>query len=147
MATTTQVYNHVANLINSGQLPAGSVYKVELLNNSATFDATATTKTAVDNAGAYEVYGSGWTQGGETLTGVTISITATTGSKFTANSPTVTLSGGNLTWYKYLIYCDTIAGDAPLYFVTLNAALTVTDGNIAGVSISSNGIHQLLQAA
>lgn len=142
MATTTQVYNHVANLINSGQLPAGSVYKVELLNNSATFDATATTKTAVDNAGAYEVYGSGWTQGGETLTGVTISITATTGSKFTANSPTVTLSGGNLTWYKYLIY----TGTTPLFFVTLTNALTVTDGNVAGIDIGTNGIVKFIPA-
>lgn len=147
MATTTQAYNHTANLINSGVVTAAKTYKIEFLNNSATFDATHTAKTSVDNAGAYEVYGSGWTQGGETLAGVTIGIVSTTGSKFTATSPAVTLSGGDLTVYKYLIYIDDGANDAPLYFITLNSALTVTDGNVIGVQISSNGIHQLTPAA
>ncbi len=140
---TTNIYNHTTNLFASGQCPASATFKAMLLNNTATFTASHTAVTSVSNAGANEVYGSGWTQGGETLTGVAFSISDTNGSMFTANDPQVTLSGGNLTFYKYLI----LTGTLPLFFVTLTSPLTVTDGNVCGIDISANGIVKFLPAA
>lgn len=139
---TTDIYNHTTNLFASGQCPASATFKAMLLNDSATFTASHTAVTSVSNSGANEVYGYGWTQGGETLAGVTFSVSDTNGSKFTADDPQVTLSGGNLTWYKYLIY----TGTTPLFFVTLTNALTVTDGNVAGIDIGTNGIVKFIPA-
>lgn len=139
---TTDIYNHTTNLFASGQCPASATFKAMLLNDSATFTASHTAVTSVSNSGAYEVYGYGWTQGGETLAGVAFSVSDTNGSKFAADDPQVTLSGGNLTWYKYLIY----TGTTPLFFVTLTNALTVTDGNVAGIDIGTNGIVKFIPA-
>lgn len=147
MATVTSTYNHTANLFMSGQLPASSTFKVMFLGATGAFVATDTTLTQVSNAGAKEVYGYGWDQGGEALTGVAYAIAETNKSNMSATSPSVTLSGGNLTWYSYVIYCNTLANDPPLFFVAMNSALTVTDGNAAGISIPSNLLAQLSLAA
>lgn len=147
MATVTSTYDQVAYLFMSGQIPASSTYKVMLLDNTATFAQAATTLTAVSNAGAKEVYGYGWDQGGEPLTGVAYAIADTNKANMAATSPAVTLSGGNLTWYNYVIFCDTLAGKPPLFFVAMNSALTVTDGNAAGISIPNGYIAQLALAA
>ena len=94
MAITVSVYNDTTRKIQAGELIAADTYKFELLNNSATFDATNTTKTQVDNAGSYEVYGNGWTQGGMTLASVAISTVSTKNSKFSFAALSVTATGG-----------------------------------------------------
>lgn len=148
MATTIQFYNHTLQLFNSGQCPPTSVYKAELLNSTAAFNATHTQKTQVDNAGAYEVAGNGWPIGGATLQNVACTIVNTSGAKFSADSLAVLISGGSLGPYaKYIVYNDSLANKSPLFMITLNAPLTITDGNIAGITVSANGFFTVSIAA
>lgn len=141
MATIIQVYNHTAQLFMSGQCPPASAYKCELLNDNATFNAAHTQKTQVDGAGAHEVSGFGWPAGGFPLANVTCAVANTSGAKFSAASIAQAVAGGTLgPYYKYLIYNDTLANKPPLAFVTLNSPVTVTDGNIATVTVGPNGL-------
>lgn len=143
MAVTVSVYDHVANLINTGTLVAGDTYKVELLNNSATFTAAHTTVTAVDNAGAYEVSGNGWTAGGETLASVAITVTGTNDSMFDAADISVTASGGTIgPAYKALLYNST--DTKPILFIDFGEAKTADDGTPFKINWSASGIYRLI---
>lgn len=148
MATTINFYDHTTQLFASGQIDVNHTFKLELLNNTAAFNAVHTQKTQVDNAGAYEIAGNGWPVGGTTLANVACTTVNTNGAKWTADSPQVTIAGGSLgPYYKYIVYDDTLANDPPLFMVTLNAPLTITDGNVAGINISANGFFTISIAA
>ncbi len=129
MAVSIALYDHTVTRFANGSNGASDTYKLELLNNSAVFNAANTQKTQVDNAGAYEVSGNGWTTGGITLSNVVIATVNTNDAKFAADDITQTASGGNIgPAYKALLYNATDANSPPLAFINFDGALTATQG-------------------
>lgn len=139
MAVTISLYNDVVQRFVNGSLSASDTYKLELLNDSATFVAANTTKTQVDSAGAYEVSGNGWAVGGQTLTGVTTSLVNTNDAMFDANDIEVTATGGAIgPAYKALLYNST---DSTLVaFIDFGAAKTADTGTPFKVTWDPAGI-------
>jgi hypothetical protein len=139
--STISLYNHTASRFVLGLNGVGDTYKVMLLSSSASFNATHTKLTEVSNAAAYEVYGNGWTQGGVTLTGVTLALATTNDAAFDANDVAQAISGGSLGPYSaYVIYNDTDTDDPPVAYVALTAPQTIADGNTAGITWDADGI-------
>lgn len=115
MAVTISRYNHTVKKLLNKEIDYTTL-KMMLLNNSATFTAANTTLSAVNNAGAYEVSGNGWTTGGITLASVTVAIATTNDANIDAADISVTATGGSIgPAYKAVIYDDT--GDVPLWFI------------------------------
>lgn len=137
--SSIQLYDHTAYLFMSGANSDADTYKVELLDDNATFNAAHTTKDEVDGSGAYEVYGNGWTQGGEALANVVIEQDGND-SKLDADDLAVDISGGDLGPYKKYVVLNNTDGDIPLAFITMDSAQTVTDGNVAGINWNADGI-------
>jgi hypothetical protein len=141
MPATIQLYNHTVNRFNQGLNAATDTYKVVLLSDLASFGASHTTLSQVTNAGAYEVYGGGWPQGGYTLTNVGLIIADTDGGKFSADNVAQEITVTNLGPYsKYVIVNVTDADSPPVAFITMENALTVTVGNIAAINWNAAGI-------
>jgi hypothetical protein len=145
MAETIQRYNHTRQvLLHYGVENQSGNFYMELLNDSATFDATDTAKTDVDNAGAYEVSGNGWDVGGEAIT-VTVSVVNTDEAKWDAADLSITASGGNIgPAYKALVYLNVDNADTdypPLWFITFDGSETAVSGNPFAVTFDSNGIE------
>lgn len=141
MAVTISLYDHTTQRFASGANTASDVYKVELLSNAATFDASHTTKTAVDNAGAYEVAGNGWAAGGEALANVAISTVNTNDAKFDADDLSVTATGGDIgPAYKALLYNDTDTNDPPVAFIDFGEAKSAGDGTDFKITWNAAGI-------
>lgn len=136
-----QLYNHTARKLMNTEFSPADTYKVMLLNATASFNAAHTTLTQVSNANAYEVYGNGWAQLGETLANVAVSTITTNDAMFDADDIAKAISGGALGPYSALvIYDDTDANDPPLGYLQLTAAITVADGAIAAVFWPATGI-------
>ena len=123
MANTTTYYNHTARLILA-QLVDTANLKAMLLDaaKATLFDATHTTVNQVAGSltgspleRANEVYGYGWTQGGEALAGVAVTTVATNDALLDANDISVTPTGGDIgPTYAALIYDAT--NNYPLAF-------------------------------
>lgn len=146
MAVTISLYNGVAAAILNGSLDAADTYKLELLNNTATFTAANTTKAQVDNTGAYEVYGNGWDQGGETLANVAVTTVTTNDAKFDADDLSVTATGGDIgAAYKALLYNST--DSSLIAFIDFGEAKTAGVGTNFLVSWNASGIITLTNAA
>jgi hypothetical protein len=139
---TIQFYNQAARLIFANGIAALGL-KLELLNNTATFDATHTTKAQVDNTGAYEVSGNGWTAGGVALSNVTVATTTTNDVKVTADAINITASGGSMpsaAAYKANLYADSLASDPPIAFITFDSPLQAGDGTNLLINIPTTGL-------
>lgn len=122
MAVTVRLYNHTTALI-AGQTVDLDNLKVMLLDDDSAFDATDTTIDAVSNTGAYEVFGNGWTEGGETLTSVTATTVTTNDALIDADDVDVTATGGNIgPAYAAVIYDAT--SDKPLKHIDFGQAWT-----------------------
>jgi len=136
-----QLFNHTARAMIAGEFVAADTYKIMLLNETATFNAAHTTLTQVSNAAAYEVYGNGWTQGGETLASVAISTITTNDAMFDAADVIKAITTGGLAAYKALvIYDDTDANDPPLCYLQLTEEVTTPAGVSVGVFFPADGI-------
>lgn len=133
---TSSIYNHTVNRFNEGLNGEADVYKLLLLNSSATFNATHTTLTEVDNAGAYEVSGNGWPSGGFTLQNIVTAIDATDGGIFSADNVAQAISGGTLGPYNNAVVVNSSdSGSPPVMFIAIGAAVTIPDGVSAGVNM------------
>lgn len=146
MAVTISLYNDfTANLI-AGFFVATKAFKLELLNATATFNAVHTTKTQVDNSGAYEVSGNGWDLGGEPLANVSISTVTTNDAKLDADDVRVTATGGDIgPASKALLYQAT---DGKLVaFIDFGESKTAGVGTDFLVQWSTDGILQVVNAA
>lgn len=138
--TTINLYNHSAKLLANKQVTLTTL-RVQLLNDSATFTASHTALTSVNNSGAYEVDGNGWTTGGETLSGVAVTTVTTNDAKLDADDVSVTASGGAIgPAYKAVIYDDTDANDAPLAFIDFESSKQADSGTPFNINWDSNGI-------
>lgn len=139
MAVTIALYNHTTLRFVTGANATGDAYKLELLNNSAVFTASDTTKSQVDNAGAYEISGNGWDVAGEIVTGVTMTSVTTNDAKFDADDLSVIATGGAIgPAYKALLYNAT--DDATVAFIDFGAAKTADAGMPFEVSWNASGI-------
>lgn len=137
MAVTISLYNHTAKLFAEGSLDAADTYKVKLLS-AATFDATHTT--LASTGGTEATTGTGYTAGGQALSGVTVSTVTTNDAKFDADDLTWTASGGSISAAYAIIYNDTDANDPPIAFIDFDG--TQTAGNTTDFKIvwNSSGI-------
>jgi flagellar capping protein FliD len=137
MAVTISPYNHTAQRFGSGANAASDTYKVKLLT-AATFDPTNTTLT---EAGGTEVAsGTGYTTGGATLTGVSVTIVSTNGAKFDANDAIWSASSGGIAADYAIIYNDTDADDPPVAFIDFDGTESASDGTDFVITWNTNGI-------
>lgn len=128
MADTVYKYNHTLKRIANKEVDLTAL-KAMLLTNSATFDATHTTLNQVAGAAspnrANELHGNGWAQGGELITGVTVTTVATSGAMLDGADVRKTATGGPIPpsapAYKAVIFDDADSNKAPLIFIVLEA--------------------------
>lgn len=138
--TTINLYNHTSKLFANKQVTLTTI-KCQLLNDSATFTASHTALTSVNNSAAYEVDGNGWTTGGETLSSVAVTTVSTNDAKLDADDLSVTATGGAIgPAYKAVLYDDTDANDAPLAFIDFEGSKQADSGTPFNINWDSGGI-------
>lgn len=148
MAVTISRYNHTAKLLLNKEVTYTTL-KVMLLDNVATFTATDTALTGpAGAANANEVSGNGWTVGGETLTSVAVTTVDTDGAMIDCDDVVVTASGGPIgPAYAAVIYDDTDANDAPLWYIDFGEAQQAGDGTPFKITINASGIYRTTDPA
>lgn len=140
MAVTISQYDHTEQLFASGSVTL-STLKVQLLSASASFTASHTALTSVNNSGAYEVSGNGWTAGGETIANVAVTTVTTNDAKLDGDDISVTATGGDIGPASgAVVYDDTDASDAPLFFIDFDGAQTAGVGTDFIISWNASGI-------
>lgn len=152
MAVTITPYNHTAAKLQTLDIDANAAnFKVELLNDSASFTGSHTAKSSVDNSGAYEVYGNGWAQGGEALASVTVTTVNTNASMFDAADLSITATGGAIgPAYKALLYVDEGGAGTtktPLFFIAFGESKTASEGNTFNINWNASGIFTITPSA
>lgn len=137
MAITISLYNHTAKRFADGSNAVGDTYKVKLLT-AATFDATD--ETLSDTGGTESTTGTGYTAGGQALSGVAVTTTTTNDAKFDANDLTWTASGGPISASYAIIYNDTDADDPPIAFIDFDGSQSAGDGTDFKIVWNASGI-------
>lgn len=146
MANTVKRYNGAIEYYVEKGLE-NLTLKLMLLNSSATFVATHTALTQVTNAGANEVHGNGWAQGGVTLSNVSVSIVDTNGAIIDADDISVKASGGAIgPASAYVIFDDAHANKIPLWFFEFDDTQTAGDDTEMKITFSANGIARITSA-
>lgn len=122
MAVTVHRYNHTAKKVLNSEVNLATI-KIMLLNATAVAAFNAAHTTVDQAAGAEsgghrpnEVYGNGWAEGGELLTGVNVSIRNTNGAALAADDLSKTATGGNIGPARGHLMLDA-TGMEPLYLV------------------------------
>lgn len=137
MAVTITLYNHTSKLFADASNAPADTYKVKLYS-SATFNAADTTLAGI--TGTEATTGTGYTAGGQALTGVTVTTVTTNDAKFDANDVTWTASGGSITASYGVIYNDTDANDPPLAFIDFDGSKSAGDGTDFKITWNASGI-------
>lgn len=137
MAVTISLYNHTAKLFADGSNAVADTYKVKLYT-SATFSAADTTLAGI--TGTEATAGTGYTAGGQALTGVAVTTVTTNDAKFDANDVVWTASGGSITASYAVIYNDTDANDPPLAFIDFGGSQSAGDTTDFKVVWNASGI-------
>lgn len=131
MAVTISLYNHTPKLILAGNIDFSTAnnLRVELLNNSASFVATDTTKRQVDNGAANATI---------TVTIATPGVVTDTGSSFSAGQPVKFKTTGALptgltanTWY--FVLASGLTANSYQLGLTAGGAAINTTGSQSGV--------------
>lgn len=121
---------------------ASDTFKCALISSAWT--PAQSTDASYTTISTYEIAnGNGYTTGGATLTGVTVS-DQSTGTKFDCNDITFTASGGSIVARYALIYDDTTAGKRVVAYCLLDttpANVTLTAGNTMTITIPAAGIY------
>lgn len=144
-AGTFTLYDSVAELIADGTIDLDThAFKMALLDSGYT-PSQAHDEWA-DVSGDELANGSGYTTGGETLTGITWGQTSGVAT-FDSDPVVWNASGGPIAARYAVIYDDTASGDKLLGYMLLDTApadVTATDGNSLTVGPhASNGWFQL----
>jgi hypothetical protein len=143
MAVSISRYNHTAKLLLNKEI-VYTTLKAMLLNATATFTASHTTLSSVTNAGAYQVSGNGWAAGGETLASVAVTVVDTNDAMIDADDISKTASGGSIgPAYGAVIYDDTHASDAPLWFINFDGAKEAGVGTDFKINWNASGIFRV----
>lgn len=114
MAVTVSLFNHTAARFADGTFSATDTYKV-LLATSATFNAAATTLAGLTYT--QHANQNGYTTGGQTLTGVTVSTVNTKDARFDADDVIWTATSAGPIEAAYAILYTTDAGSPPVCFI------------------------------
>lgn len=137
MPITISTYNHTAARFASGANSSSDTYKVKFLT-TATFDATNTTLAAT--GGNEAASANGYTAGGVTLTGVSVTTVTTNDAKFSANNVALAATGGSITAAYGILYNDTDADDPPVAFIDFDGSKTATAGLSFNIVWNAAGI-------
>ncbi len=145
MAVTISRYNHTAKLLLNKEITLTTL-KVMLLSSSASFLATHTALTQVNNSGAYQVSGNGWTAGGITLSSVAVTTVNTNGAMLDAADISITASGGAIgPASAAVIYDDTMTSpaDAPLWYIDFGGAESAGLGTDFKITLNASGLFRV----
>jgi hypothetical protein len=137
MPVTISLYNHTSRRFADGSNIAGDTYKLKLLT-AATFNATHTTLTGT--GGTEVANANGYTTGGASLTGVSITTVTTNDAMFDANDVSWTASGGSIAAAYGILYNDTDTDDPPVAFIDFDGTQTAGDGTAFLVRWNASGI-------
>lgn len=132
MAFTTSLYNSAAKKFLNQEVTKASL-KVMLLNSGASFTASHSALNSVAGAAsphrANEVYGNGWTEGGQSIASVAATVTTTNDATLSGTDVRVRASGGSIgPATACVIYDDADASKGPLIYVDFGGTLTAGDG-------------------
>jgi roadblock/LC7 domain-containing protein len=146
MAVTISRYNHTTTMLVNKDVEY-STLKAMLLSGAATFTAANTTLAQVTNSGANEVSGNGWAVGGQTLANVTVSVVDTNGAMIDADDIDVEAVAGAIGPATALvIYDDSDANKAPLWYVDFDGSQTAGEGTPFKITFSASGISRITSA-
>lgn len=137
MAVTITLYNQAARLFADGSNASADTYKIKLYS-SATFNAADTTLVGI--TGTEATTGTGYTAGGQALTGVAVTTVTTNDAKFDANDVTWTASGGSIVASYAVLYNDTDANDPPLAFIDFGGSQSAGDTTDFKIVWNTSGI-------
>jgi len=137
MPVTISVYNHTAKLFADGSNAAADTYKVKLLT-AATFTASHTTLAAT--GGTEVANANGYTTGGASLSGVSVTTVTTNDAMFDASDVTWTASGGSIAAAYAILYNDTDTNDPPLAFIDFGGTETAGDATDFKIVWNASGI-------
>jgi hypothetical protein len=137
MAVTISLYNHTAKLFADGSNAAADTYKVKLLT-AATFSAAHTTLAATGGTEVANAYG--YTTGGASLSGVSVTTVTTNDAMFDASDVTWSASGGSIAAAYGILYNDTDTNDPPLAFIDFGGTETAGDGTDFKIVWNASGI-------
>jgi hypothetical protein len=137
VAVTVSLYNHTTARFASGANAASDSYKVKLLT-AATFDASHTTLAAT--GGTESTTGTGYTAGGQALTGVAVSTVTTNDAKFDADDVIWTAAGGSVTASYAILYNDTDTDDPPVLFIDFGGSQSAGDTTEFKIVWNADGI-------
>ena len=142
MAVTVQFYNTFLTKLVTGVIDLDSdTFKIALMTSSHTFATSTSTWASV---AANELSnGSGYTTGGATLSGVTVTTSASSVS-FDFTDPEWTASGGPIGPAGYaVIYDDTAANDPLICSINFGTSVTAADGADLVIRVSSAGLFRI----
>jgi len=143
MAVTITLYNQAAKLFAEGSNAAADTYKVKLYS-TATFNAADTTLAGI--TGTEATNGTGYTLGGQALTGVAVTTVTTNDAKFDANDVVWTATGGSITASYAVLYNDTDANDPPLAFIDFGGSQSAGDTTDFKIVWNASGIFSFTVA-
>lgn len=125
---TTQ-YNHTARKFLSQTVNLNTL-KVMLLDPTATFNAANTTLAQVAGVGnTKQVANGGWATGGQTFLNVSVVTTTTDDAQLIGDDIRVRATGGNIgPASAFVVYDDSDANDAPLFYVQFSEAIYAGEG-------------------
>lgn len=125
MPATISLYNHTSRRFGDGSNAVADTYKVKLLT-AATFDASHTTLAAT--GGTEVASGNGYTTGGATLAGVTVTTVTTNDAMFDANDVTWTAGASALAASYGILYNSTDTDSPPLAFIDFGGSQSAPAG-------------------
>jgi hypothetical protein len=97
MPDVISTYNHTRKKLWDLSLTAEAAnWKVMLLDGTTPFNAAHTTVAQASDSAADEVYGNGWTQGGQSIAGFATAIASVSGAIIDANDISVMAVGGDI---------------------------------------------------
>lgn len=110
--------------------------KLVLLSNEATFDGADATISDVTGAGAYEVHGEGWPEGGVALTNAALVAHSASRAAITADTIETIIYGSGMTFRRATI----VEGDTPRIWIDFGKAITIVPDQQLSFDMSTLGI-------
>lgn len=138
MAVTVSLYNNTVKRFMSGENASGDSYLINLYT-AATFDATATTKTAAESGATQVATNYGYTQNSKTLAGVAVTVVSTNDAKFDADDVQWDASGGDIAASHAIVF-NASDSNYPVLFVDFGGTVTAVDGMPFLVAWHASGI-------
>lgn len=145
MADVISQYNHTYKKLMNQEVTLANLAAI-LLDATGTFSATHTTLDQVAGAvtGGHrpkEVYGNGWTEGGEVLSSVAVTIWNTNGFMLDAADTRKTATGGSIGPYDNVVIVDKTTG-APLWHIANESTKTAGEATDNVIVYNAGGIFR-----